>query len=395
MSASTRAAEPHDFSVVLGGPLYQTYRRTHLCGPTLELVVRRIIVLTAVAWLPLLILSIVDGSVLGGAVQPFLLAVDVHARLLVALPLLIAAEISVHKQLSVTSRVFVDRGLVPERARPLLEAATASALRLRNSAVAEVLLLIFVYAVGITFIWRHVGALQIDTWYRHTGARAGITFAGWWYVLVSLPLFQFLLFRWYYRLLIWTGFLWKVARAGLDLVPSHPDRCGGLGFLGISTYALMPLLVAHGALFAGVAASGILFQDRQLVDYWQELFVVTALVLAVALSPMLVFVPTLFRVKRAGLSEYGALAQRYVRQFDSKWIRGAAAENDPLLGSGDIQSLADLANSYATISGMRLIAVSNRTVLQLALATVAPLAPLLLTIYTPRQVAALLLKSLF
>ena len=62
-------ADPHDFSVVLGGPLYQMVRRAHLAGGALELLHRRIIVITLFAWLPLLILSVLDGRAWGDAVQ--------------------------------------------------------------------------------------------------------------------------------------------------------------------------------------------------------------------------------------------------------------------------------------------------------------------------------------
>ena len=50
-----------DFSLVLGGPLFQLFRRAHLSGNALELLTRRIIVITLFAWLPLVVLSILDG----------------------------------------------------------------------------------------------------------------------------------------------------------------------------------------------------------------------------------------------------------------------------------------------------------------------------------------------
>src|SRR6185312_8907855 len=292
MGSPALLADPYDFSVVLGGPLYQVYRRAHLVGGTLELVVRRVLVVTMLAWVPLLILSILDGTLRSGTRQPFLLDIDVHVRLLIALPLLIATECAVHRRLRSTVRAFVDRGLIPVQARAQFEAAIATAMRWRNSTAAEALLISFVYIVGILVIWRGVSALSIDTWYRQVSDGRHVTPAGWWYFLISLPLFQFLLFRWYYRLLIWAWFLWRVVRGGLNLVPTHPDRCAGLGFVGFSTYALVPLLFAHGALFAGVAAAGILFEGRDLIGYWPELVAASTLILAVALAPMLVFAPT-------------------------------------------------------------------------------------------------------
>ena len=89
--------EPEDFSLVLGGPLFQLFRRAHLSGSTLELVQKRVIAISLLAWLPLLLLSAFSGQLIGGATKvPFLLDVDVHVRFLLVLPLLIAAELMVH-----------------------------------------------------------------------------------------------------------------------------------------------------------------------------------------------------------------------------------------------------------------------------------------------------------
>ena len=86
-------ANSTDFSLVLGGPLFQLLRRAHLTGDALELVRQRILVISLLAWLPLLVLSALEGQALGGsAAVPFLLDVEVHVKFLGVLPLLIIAE---------------------------------------------------------------------------------------------------------------------------------------------------------------------------------------------------------------------------------------------------------------------------------------------------------------
>ena len=92
--------EAPDFSLVLGGPLYQLWRRTRLAGDTLQLLRRRIVVLALLAWGPLLLLSIAEGHAWGAGVKlPFLYDIDMHVRLLLALPLLILAELVVHQRM--------------------------------------------------------------------------------------------------------------------------------------------------------------------------------------------------------------------------------------------------------------------------------------------------------
>jgi len=108
-----------------------------------------------------------------------------------------------------------------------------------------------------------------------------------------------------------------------------------------------------------------------------------------------VFAPQLAQAKRTGLREYGLLAQRYVREFDSKWVRGGAPADEPLVGSGDIQSLADLGNSFEVIRSMRILLVTRDTVLQLAVATLIPFVPLLLTMMPLEALLEKLFSTLF
>jgi hypothetical protein len=127
-----------DFSLVLGGPLFQMLRRARLTDDAMALARTRILVLSLAAWLPLLALSVLEGQALwGSATVPFLLDVDVHVRFLVALPLLVAAELVVHHRMRSVARVFLDRHLIPDAELPRFEAAFASAVRLRNSVLAD------------------------------------------------------------------------------------------------------------------------------------------------------------------------------------------------------------------------------------------------------------------
>jgi hypothetical protein len=400
-STAAEGAKPppdaYDFSLVLGGPLFQLIGRAHLSGDALELLRRRVAVISLFAWLPLLILSLLGGHAWGDAVKvPFLVDIEVHARFLLALPLLIVAELIVHQRMRPVARQFLERGLIPDRARAGFELAIASAVRLRNSVVAEVLLLAFVYFVGVLYVWPRYIALNVATWYAvPTGAGRQLSLAGWWFMYVSLPLFQFILFRWYFRLFVWMRFLWQVTRSDLSLVPTHPDRAGGLGFLSLTVVAFAPLLLAHGVLLAGMIAHRIFFHAARLPDFKVEIVVLVAFLLMIVLGPLLLFTPHLGSARRTGLREYGTLAQRYVREFDDKWLRGGAPADEPLVGSADIQSLADLGNSFEVVRSMRVVPFTRDTVLQLAVITLLPVLPLLLTMVSLEELLQQLLKVVF
>jgi hypothetical protein len=396
MNKPTLLQESPDFSLVLGGPLYQLFRRALVSGDALELLHRRILAFWALTWLPLLCLSFFGGQALGGAIKiPFLHDLEAQVRFLVALPVLIAAELIVHLRIRPVVQRFVERRIVIPEELPKFHAAIDSAVRLRNSVPLEIGLVILVWTVG-HWIWRSQIALGADSWYATlAGTHWHLTAAGYWYAFVSIPIFQFILLRWYLRLLIWFRFLWQVSRLHLRLTSTHPDRAGGLAFLGKSSYAFGPILFAQGALLAGLIASRVLYQGESLLSFKMEAISLVGFFVLFILGPLIMFTPQLSRAKRSGLGEYGLLAGRYVQGFEEKWVRGKAAESDELLGSGDIQSLADLGNSYAVVREMRVVPFGLEDITRLAVATAAPLLPLGLTILSLEDLILRLIKIVF
>lgn len=388
--------EHPDFSLVLGGPLFQLFRRARLSGDALELLRRRTLVVSCFAWVPILLLSAFEGHALGGAIKvPFLLDIEAHVRFLVALPVLLAAELVVHTRIRPVVRQFVERRIVVPEEIPKFHAAIESTLRVRNSVKVEVALLVLVYTLGL-WVWRSQTALGAASWYAiPEGGQPHLTLAGYWYVFVSLPIFQFILLRWYLRFFLWFRFLWQVSRLNLRLIATHPDRAAGLGFLGKGTYAFWPILFAQGALLAGLIATQIFYAGQNLLSFKMQVAGFVAFFLVVIFSPLTVFTEQLLRAKQQGLGAYGQLAGRYVHGFEEKWILGGASADEELLGSGDIQSLADLGNSFSVVQEMRPVPFGLKDVTRLAAATLVPLAPLTLTIFSPEELLEHLVKVLF
>lgn len=389
--------DAQNFSLVLGGPLYQLLRRVHLSDDAVSHVRQRVVVISLLAWLPLLILSAVQGQLWGNSVAvPFLFDLEVHIRFLVVVPLLVIAELVVHQRLHPVANAFLERNLIGADDLPRFDRAMTSAFRLRNSVFVEALLIVIVYGVGVSVIWRQFTALSADTWYASVSATGSkLSFAGFWYSYLSLPIFQFLLLRWYFRILIWTRFLWHVSRINLSLMPTHPDRVGGLGFLSNTVYAFSVLVVAHGVMVSSQIANRIFFLGANLREFEGEIATVAIFLLCLIFGPMLVFVPQLAQAKRTGLREYGTLAETYVRDFDRKWLRSGKPEGEVLIGSADIQSLADLANSFEVVRSMRLVLVNRDAILQLAAALLLPLLPLVLTIMPLKELLTRLAGIVF
>lgn len=372
---------PADFSLMLGGPLYQLFLRIRIARPPLDLLRRRLIGVAVIAWLPLLLLSMLEGRAFGGVEVPFVRDIESHVRYLVSLPLLILAELIVHMRMRPLLSQFLDRGLVVGETRARFEAILASVMRLRNSVVIEVILLVLVYTVGHSY-WIAQHTVREATWIGSpTTSGLVLTWAGSWAGWVSTPLFQFLLLRWYFRLFLWWRLLWQISRLPLRLFPTHPDRAGGLGFLDESPIVFTPLILAQSVLLSGVIGERILFHGASLADFKQEIGGAAVILLLLVLFPLFFFVGQLNRVRRQGIEEYGALASRYVADFDRKWLRGGVPADEPLVGTADLQSLADLGGSLEVIQTMRPVPFGKQAVIPIVVTVALPLLPLLLTMF--------------
>jgi hypothetical protein len=383
----------HDFSITPGGPTFQLLRRLHLSGDNLELLDRRMLAIAMTAWLPLLLLAVL-GSLAGGrGFFSFLRDIEVNVRFLVALPALVAAEVLVHNRIRPMVRYFVERRIVLPPDLPRFYRAVESGINMRNSVPLELGLLLFAFTVGP---WITMHRLKVDaaTWFANPGAPSHLTLAGFWYVFVSVPMIQFLLVRWYMRLVIWFRFLWQVSKLNLHLIPTHPDRAGGIGFLGRSAFAFSPLVFAEGSMLSGLIANEVLYHGDSLLSFKWQAGGVAVFFIFIILGPLTMFTPKMYLAKRRGFADYSSLAQDYVENFERKWVLGTPA-TETLLGSPDIQSLADLGHSYNMVREMNLVPFGTQDIIRLAVATAAPLLPLLLFIFSPEEIVLRIARILF
>jgi hypothetical protein len=383
-----------DFSPMVGGPLHGFYLRTRLCRRPLELAPRRAAILALVSWLPLLVLTVGAGTAIGESVTPtFLLDIGVQVRLLLVLPLQVLSEVFAHETLRMALQQFRSRGLIEAAEVPRFDAAVRSAQRLARSVLAEAILLVFAILVG-GLAWRQGLTSDRATWYLAVEADARrLTAAGSWYAWVTLPLFQFLLLRWGYRLAIWVRLLWQTSRLRLELSAGHPDRAAGLGFLSETVIAFAPLLTAVSLLVTGVLSNRIKHQGAQLAEYKLEVGAIVLVGLLLVLAPPVVFTPSLWRLKRKALLEYGRFGSLRAAAFERHWL-SALATTAPATGHrkieapgtemtgefpSDVEAMANFAAGYEVVRTMRSLPYGLHCVITLALATLLPLLPLLLT----------------
>jgi len=363
------------FSIVVGGPVYDLLCRLHLVRQTVPNILGRFSALMAIIWVPLLLFSLRDGLAFGHQVKiPFLYDFGMYGAFLLGLPLLLFAELVLDPAIRQAVSEFVEARLVPDQELPEFEGILRRVQRVRDSWIPEVILLVLALFPLFLFHREWVTGL-VTNW--HTTAK-GVSAAGWWYAVVSTPIIRYIAYRWLFRYLLWAVLLWRISELHLTLLPTHPDRSAGLNFLAMTQKHFGILLCALGCSFAGGVANAMVFEGKPLSHFEPLMAGFLVLCVIVGLSPLVSLSPKLLKVREQGLLEYGRFAKSYTESFDQKWVHSAAKPSDAMLGTPDLQSLADLGNSFAFIVNMRKTPISRRLVQQLAGWTVIPLVPIII-----------------
>jgi hypothetical protein len=368
---------PEIFSLEHGGPLD---RLVQAVGRR-----RLIIGLVAVTWIPLQIMASAEWAS-SRRFDPEWLDWSLHVRLLIALPLLLGADPWLGLMTERSTQIIVEGEWARER-QPAATAIILRAARSLRSAWPEIVLIVL-SLLGSQLINTPLAA--------DLGMRRGMVHSGWspynlWYRVVSLPVYQFLVYRALWRWLIWCRLLLKLARVPLRPIATHPDRQGGLGFLAESSRAFGLVLLAINAVQAAAWANRLDIERAKVESLALMISGAVVLSLGLALGPLLAFTPALWRERLTGLREYGRLARQHGRLFHSRWIEHDRQEE--LLGAPDISSQADMGTSYDVIREMALIPFGARTVVVVVVATLIPVVPLLLREMPLTEVAKKLLGT--
>jgi len=380
----------------LGGPAYRLMQRVGLIKGAGPSVGRRSVGFLLITWVPLLIFSLIEGRALGATPrESFLLDFATYARFFLAVPLLFVAEVVVGPRLRSAGLRFVQGDFVRPEDLPAAEAAIVRAARRREALLPELVMVCLALFGAWNSVETWTGGTATATWSSVTVmGGAGLSWTVLWYRFVAVPILQFFALRWLWRLLIWTFFLHDMARLKLQLVATHPDRAGGLGFLGTAHTSLAIFAFALGCILSGHAAFQLYFEAARIEDFKILFAVFLVLMELICIGPLLIFVPLLARTRREGLRQYGILSDTYNRAFEQKWVAAQAPPDQPLLGSSDIQSLADLGNSFVVIREMKPVPFSRQLILQVAMITALPGLPLIFLVMPVGELLKLLAGAL-
>ncbi len=358
------------FSLVDGGPLCRVMRRLGWVRPDGRCdYLRTCLVLVAVTWGPLLIANLVQSLISSRAQSTDW---SIHVRLLITLPMLFAAEASLHMRTRRVIETFRSERWARDQ-EDRLGKIVAATERLRDAAAPEIVLLGLALVGSQAVVWHLADPRSIV----HGLIRdPPTTAARYWYALVALPVFQFLLYRSLWRWALWAQLLWRLSRLRLQPIATHPDLAGGLDFLSMPSVGFLYVVAGLSATQASLWTNQVLYAGARIVSFKAELVLFVAAAVVVALGPLVPFAGHLARCRFAGKLEYGDLATDYSRLFRARWIQ--QTERSDLLGSADIQSLADIANSFDVVQRTRLIPCSPMLAVWVAATAVVPAIPVAL-----------------
>jgi hypothetical protein len=319
-------------------------------------------------WLPIMVLGVVR-EIFTGEPEPLIYDPAMHVRLLVAVPVFLSLDHLFPAICGHVLRLLSEQNFVPPRDRHRLERVLESGGRLADSMLPEAVIASLSIALGVFAL---LGVLPVG------GSAPRSSPARIWFLLTDVPLFQFLLWRSLWRWVIWVRLLTGISRLKLDLVPTHPDRRGGIRFLSLPSvgYCAMLLFAISSVLCAEWGSR--LTLGATIASFAPLLLAFGTVGVLIAFGPLFVFSGSLFRARRAGIAEFGGIATEAGRRF-RRQCQGLSPEGDHI----DLQTLASVEQTYReTVKELKLVLFDRQDLAILLVATLLPLLPIML-LYVP------------
>ncbi len=339
-------------------------------------------------WGIMIALSLIDGT----TDQLFALPViGMHVRLLIVIPMFFVCESLVSPRISAFIDLAIKSDLVVASSLPRLKNTLSLANKWKNAWLPELVLLLIVAILPLAEAYLHPYGTTASS---APGEFSELPMAHQWYALVCLTAFRFLMLRWLWHLFIWCFLLWRISKLELDLLPTHPDRMAGMGYLEVVQAHFSPLVFALSALQAAMLTEEITTHNMEFSAIYPSIMLVLLVDAILFLAPLFIFSPKLWACKVKAQSEYMKFSAQYVKDFDKKWVDNKSGTHEPLLGTPDLQSLADLNNSISVVRNMHWVPMSTPLIITLLSAALVPMLPLLLFQYPLTDLAKIFFNNL-
>ena len=352
--------------------------------------IKKIFFIVAVSWLPLLVISYFSGTMLSADSKikiPFLCDYLANARLLIAFPVIFLSISIINSLVSKSFDQFVSAEIISKEDREKFKQISDTYFKLKDSKFSNIIILFLSY-FWIYFFWKDFEDISgLNSWKFFGSGNEGIQHAGYWYYIVSIPVVQFFLFKMLWTFLLWSFSLFRIAKLNLNISSSSPDGAGGLAFLGYTQIFFGLLGFAQNVTFSAGIANKIVYNNEPFKDFRINIILGIISVSLIYIAPLLFFTKHLLNAKLVTLFEYSKLGLNYASSFENKWIKKNLPDNsEPLLGTADIQSLADLNNSVKMVQDQLIFPLKISSFIVFFFVLIIPYLPLLLLRFTSEEI---------
>jgi hypothetical protein len=331
---------------------------------------RRAAFLAIVTWLPIALWAFVAGRHAGADDPESLFQhYGVHIRCLLAIPLLILAEKGFDAAVRRVAAMFVSSGAVGPEQRPAFDAANARLVHLRDASLP------WAFVLGVALAWTVANhpSVHDDALAWAAASDGTIGFGGLWFAYVVRPVFLALVFGWLWRMLLVAYWMFSLGRIGLSLVPTHPDRSGGIGFVEKLPGAYAMVTFALSAVIASRWAHEVVHHEAALRAFIQPAAMFAALWTLLALLPACLLLPAMAGARGRAIPAYGNLVGNQGRLVHQRWILGQPVDDDGLLDPAGIGPVADAATLYESVKRMKLAPIGKGSVIQVLVPMALPM----------------------
>ena len=385
---------PEDFSLSEGGPFHRALLRTGLTNNPGKLA----LIILCFSWLPLIIITAIEGTIYTGTAMPFLKDAAIQGRLLLAIPLLIMMRLTIDTKVNAVIHYISDALMSPEERKLIVSTSIYRAKKLTNSALTEIIILVIVVLYTISLVKTNTfGELQggTESWMAASRENNGnLSFAGYWAFFISIPIFQFLFFRWIWRYFVWILLLFRLSKAKLNLKSTHADKAGGLGVLMQVQRSFNLLFLTGSIVVSGELIVRLTKNPDSFMTIRNEIIGYIVISVILVLFPLLFFAGKILKTKQEALLDLSKLGAQLGSKFERDWVSNKPIDERVAENEVDPSMLVDYIGVFDSVQQMRPFPITLRDVIGLAITLFVPFIPLLVIHFSVVELLQKILKLL-
>lgn len=360
-----------EFSLVRNDLFFRLQRRIGLIPENSLGVKRRILFWSLFTWLPIAVWSVTAGYQIPSG-ESLMQHFGVTVRCLVAIPLFILGEAAFHNLSVRLVPYFVESGLVSPPEVPRFREIVRGLARFYFTVIPWLVILGVIVARGTMPLAE--SELHGLTWAMDPSANASqLGFGGWWFLYVARSVYLLLAMASLWRLILLVLLFARLSKLDLSIVPTHPDRAGGLGFIQRCPKAFAMVVFAISAVPSAHWAHEVLYHGVSVSTLRVYMISLGVAILLIFLAPSLLWVQTLVAARKLALLEYGTLVAGHGRLVRGRWILKQPVEDTAVLSAPELGPLVDVLSIYQAVQNMRAIPIDRAAFLALAVPIAIPM----------------------